>query len=235
MSDKSVRPTMTSAAPSTSKSRRHTRLLLRTIKLALVAIAILLLAQLLLLPSIVRRQVSQALHGLGLQNVAFDIQSASPWGAEISDIRSTDSDRARINRVSVRYSPFAVMFGHLQSIQIAGADIDVRMKSGVLDLGPLAQLHSSSSSDSASSAGASIPFQRITLLSSVLRLTWDDRQLQLPIQGSLAVTHTGTLDVDISTFFAGSDIPITGTIDSARSSLTLYTASQQIDAPSLLS
>src|ERR1041385_376258 len=169
---------MTAIPPSPLKRTRHLRRAIRYVEILLIGVALVLLAQIFLLPALVRHQVSSALHGLGLQNVAFDIQSASAWGAEISNIRSTDSDRARVNRVSVRYSPIAVVFGKLQSIQIAGADIDLRMTGGTVDLGPLAQLRASSSSSDSSSSSA-VPFQRVELLSSVLRLTWHDRQLQL--------------------------------------------------------
>src|SRR4051812_48070307 len=97
------RATTTAPAPAEvprpSRSRLVFRRARRILNIIAVLLCLLLLAQLILLPWIVRRQVASAFVGLGLRDVHFNVRDATPWGAEISDIRAGTTGRARINRV----------------------------------------------------------------------------------------------------------------------------------------
>src|SRR5438876_9442784 len=109
----------TAAAP--KRKRRRVYFVMRIVRMAAVILCILLLAQLFLLPLVVRRQVKTSLEALGLTDVRFVVQHASIWGAEISDLSAGEEGRARVGRVIVAYSPWEVICGRLDSIVIGGA------------------------------------------------------------------------------------------------------------------
>src|SRR5689334_1419331 len=85
--------------------RSRLRLLLRILNIAGIVLSVLVILQLLVLPSIVRRQVAVSLESLGLETVHFKVEHASIWGADISNLTAGEPGRANVNHVSVSYSP----------------------------------------------------------------------------------------------------------------------------------
>src|SRR5439155_24819431 len=91
----------------TKPIRRITRWTVRSMVVALMGIGVFFLAQTLILPVVVRREVAKFLSTLNLRDVQFEVRHASPWSAEVTDIRAGNGEKFAIARIMVEYSPFA--------------------------------------------------------------------------------------------------------------------------------
>jgi len=198
----------------------------RFVAVVLMAMGVMWLVQMLLLPWVVGRQFSAALERLGFAHATFSVRQASLTGAEVADIRAGDVEPISINRITVTYSPWKVIRGKLNSIVIAGAEILVPIGGGKT---------MSISGTPHAGAGSEMPFDRIEIRSSTLKLDWEDRHFWLPVDGTLDVAANGKMKLAARTFFRGVEAPITGTLADGFKSLDLRCQADEIGAAGLIS
>jgi hypothetical protein len=187
------------------------------IGVALVAIVVAVgawVAYLRLLPWIVRREVNAAFASVGLSNVKFDVEQASLFGTRLEGSGADDDvvdEAVGIGEVSVRYSPWDAINGELRSISVRNARLEIDLDE------PLAIGAGGTKKRGASDASFDLPFERLELNRCALVLKRGDRELRLPIDGSI-VRRTGTkdaADLTITSAIATSNLHVSGAIDGA--------------------
>ena len=161
-----------------------------------------------LLPWIVRREVNAAFASVGLSNVKFDVTQASLFGTRIEGTGGGE-EQIGIGAVAVRYSPWDAINGELKSISVSNARIE-------LDLDAPTQLGGSTSTKAASDTSFELPFERLELIKCALVLKRGDRELRLPIDGSIVRRAAkNAADLTIASAIARSDLHVSGAIDGA--------------------
>jgi len=217
----------TTDQPRLGHARRIRRWSVRLIAGGLICLGVVWLVQMLLLPVIINQQFAKALDRLGFAHPKFQVKHASITGAEVADIRAGEDNAIEINRITVTYSPIKVLAGHLDTIIIAGAEIKLAIGNGKTKL--------ISPHDSKSSSGNSLPFDRIEVRSSTLKVDWEDRHFWLPVDGAMEVEANEKLKLSARTFFRGVDVPITGTLTDGFKNFSVHAQAQDITVAGLLS
>jgi len=200
---------------------------LRVAKTAGVVVGLVLAFQVLVLPAIVRRAVSRALSGLGLADVTFEVRGASFWQTELARVSVGREGLARVGAIGVDYSPSSLLKGRVQTIWVTGAEIEIGIKDGAIDLGPLAL-------KPPKQTGAELPFDRLELRASTLGLVWEQRRLWVPVRGIFVNEGSGRARVDMVVRVQGGDVQVVGAYDAPGGRLDLTADAQRLDVPSLV-
>jgi hypothetical protein len=183
----------------------------------------------LLLPWIVRRQVTAVFRGAGLTNVSFDLRGSTLWATDIANISAGDEKLLQVGSVAVRYSPLRALRGELDTIVITDARVRID-----LDRPPALGGQSNSSTSDATSR---LPFEKVELRSSSLVLNRGGRSLELPLDGSLGRAGddgAATAQISLNTSVGGTPVTIRGTVDPRGASADLAAEGANVEiAPAL--
>ena len=190
--------------------RRFFKWFIRILGVAGVVLSIGLLFYILSARGIAERQILQALRDLGIDDASVEVRSIGTNHLQITHLNMGDQAGLRIGAVGVDYALSLTGQVQVKTIDISGAQLDLRLRDGKLDIGPLANFKSS---DSQSYADDELPFDVLKLRAASVRLEWNGRHFTLPVQATLTHQGSGVCDVDATITLLGLDIPVKGTID----------------------
>lgn len=211
---------------------RARRWLRRGLKVGVVAAAVGWLAQSVLLPWLVRDKVTEALAGLGFADSRFEVRSASFWGTRLADLTAAGGD-LRVGTLDVSYRPLSAASGELDVIRIGGAEIRLTIRDGRTNLG-LPASSDRPSTNTAPTADATLPFRRLEVAASSLRVDWDGREFWLPVSGAVENRGNGAAKLKLDSFAFGSPLTIAGTVDVQRGTSRVTADAGQVDLATLL-
>ena len=207
--------------------KRPSRWLLRAGAAVVVLLTLLWLLHALWVPRLVRSKVADALHDLGLADATFELRNASLWGAEVSDITG-GGKTLQVGNLKLDYGPVGAMGGRVDVITLRGAELRLSVRNGALQLGPLTL-----GGPGGAAGGGELPFGRLRVLSSTLRLDWEGRQWWLPIAGTVTNRGGGKLQFDLDTFAHGSPVTVGGGVDQRTGTATLALDASDVNLGSL--
>jgi len=112
----------------------------------------------------------------------------------------------RIGALGVLYDLPSLLRGRLGTIEVTGAEMELRLRDGKLDFGPLADLQTSSEA-------GELPFGRIELRAASLVLDLEGQRVRMPGHGSIVNTGEGRCRVDFRAEVEGATLHVSGTAD----------------------
>ena len=184
-----------------------------------VAIALLLALYIGLAPVVARWAAVRTLEGIGLEDVQLEVSGVSPSYAEMRNVTVGGEGRVRVAAAGVTFSPGGIAHGRVRTIDLAGAEVLLKVKDGVVDFGPLAGLLAVKGSK----RKANLPFARADLRSSALVLDWEGQRLRIPVRGSVENLGDGKAKLDAHIEVAGTHlrVAVTGDINTLEGEATI--------------
>lgn len=198
------------AAP---KRRRRGRYLLHASHISFALLSACLLLYLLALPVVVKQVVTSALAELGYPGATFRVRQATLWAVELADIRVAGGDQVVIHSAMARFSPVQVFGGKLQTIELTDAEVPLIIHNGVVRFTLAPKEHSKQAK--AAAKGKQLPFDRLDVIASTLNVDWEGEQIKLPLQGTLTPLADSRAKIELTTFYQGTTIPVSGSVDSS--------------------
>lgn len=173
--------------PRPHKRRRLLRWPTRILAIVGIVAIVVLLVQLFVLRPVVRIIVHRALTDLGFQNVSFDVRRVSFVHMEIEDFRLDGEGVNRIGGLSADYTLRTLFDGRIKALRVERAEVRIAInRDGSVDLGPLdLSTSDSSKKESQPASDGRLPFDRLELVDSMLRVNWEDRRIELPVRGTV--------------------------------------------------
>jgi len=199
--------------------------------LAVAALVIALVAHL-TLPSLVRRVALDQLARMGLDTADVEVRRISPFGVDVAGVRLDAEGGAVVDSVRVDCSPISLAQMRVSRVAISGGEITVRIRKGVLDLGPLARLKLPASSSKPAAGPMRLPLDRFDLQASSLVVDWDGRILRAPAQATLVNTPLGARAKATASFGAAT-FQVEATQDLAANTWAVSIQSSGLDAGAL--
>ncbi len=194
------------------------------------------LLQWLVLPVIARRQIASILSGIGLSGAQFEVREVTLFGARVTGITAGEGG-FRVGRVSVTYQPWGVIAGHVDTVDIAGAELQAKIKDGRFEMGWLDQSPGGTSATHPVESHAKkgkLPFRQINLRSCALVIDLEGRELYLPIQGEVRSEGEGGR-IELRAYAQSALIELNGELDSSSNLVWLTASARGLELSSLLS
>jgi|GEM_PF-3381106 len=208
-------------------NRKPVKWALRIVNLLLLAIAALLLVQLILLPWLVHKALARTLASFGLQQTRFAVRSVSPWQTDLAEIDFGPGGFGRIGSVSVTYSPLSLKNGQVNAVRIRGAEIDLRIRDdGSIDLGTFSMPPSRE-------PAAAWPFDRVELRSSAMMVHYRGKRAWVPLAAALDQTAPNTGKVSATIRIQGMPVELAGEFGGKAKNLNLTVEADDLDPGSL--
>ncbi len=186
-----------------------------------------LLADLILLPLIVKSKFDATLQELDAGAVSFNLDHASLWGSQFSAIRV---GQIEVPLLSVRYRPQTVIGGHLDSIEVVGARIRVNPATESM----FSRSEPASSGKPASSTHNALPFKRVVLSSCILVVGTDAHEVEVPFGGELNPSADGGSRIAFTASVFNRPLRIKGVFDPARPMADLTADVDDLEVASIL-
>ncbi|MEX2215698.1 MAG: hypothetical protein WD768_16420 [Phycisphaeraceae bacterium] len=195
--------------------KRLFKWLLRIVAVVGVILSIVLLVYINWLPGIAEGKIVAALKAMGIDPASARVHSVSTSHLQLTDLTIASDDAngpgLRIGSVGVDYDLSLTGNLTVKQIDVVGAVLQLNLRDGKLDLGPLADFKSKAADES--DADADLPFHVLNVRSSSLLLDWEGRRFALPLDLKLTHEGKGVCAVEASVQVLGMQVPITGTID----------------------
>lgn len=170
-------------------------------------------------PGIVERIAIDQLARLGCDGAALSVRAISPRRIVVSDAYLDAHGSARIATVSVDYGIRSlIMRRGVLSIHAAGAELTVRLRDGVWDLGAISQLlvRDARADSSPRDHAPDLSFDRFDLEASSLILDLGGRVTRVPVSATVTRTGVSTGDLELEAELPGGRLLASGSIDLAR-------------------
>ena len=208
------------------RKSRASRWTVRAVGVLGVLVAVLLIVQVTVLPGLVHRLLADKLAEFGLPEASFEVRSVGWWSTELANLALDPAERLRVGSVGACYSLSSLLRGSLETIEVTGAEVELRLRGGVIDLGPLADITSPASE-------GELPFGRIEVRSSSAILDLEGRPVRLPLRASIVNVGEGRCTVEAIVECAGTPIRLSGNIDTntKQTVLTLDAAVRDLGGP----
>jgi hypothetical protein len=159
----------------------------------------------LVLPNVIESRLIQALQESGITDASVEVQAAAFDGASLQNLILGKEGRVHIGGLKIGYSPASVMKGQLDAMHLSGAKVDLQIRDGVIDLGPLASF--------GGPGGPELPFERLELKESRLDLNWNGKSYQIPIEGIMENGPDGTSKINLHASLNEAPITVSAEID----------------------
>jgi len=199
----------------------------------LVALAFLgvagLTAWVAVVPELVRGIAAVELGRIGLGPVALEIRGLSLYHVQMANVASGDGERLRVGAVGVGFHIARLLDGRLDTIELTGAEVGVRLSDGRLDLGPLTEILTGGGG-----GGGENPFRQLQFRSSAVLLDLEGRRLRIPIEGTVSDAGGGTLSLDIRVEAEGVNAHLKGSVETNTGDLDLTLAGTAREVAALL-
>jgi len=191
-----------------------------------IAVLVVLSLMLLLGPAIMQHVIAAQVEKFGLPRPRLRASGNFLTQLEISRLSVGEDDRLSIGSLGINYTPWQLLSKRIDTVEIAGLEVEIRQKNGAWDLGPLASLHGST--------GGEMPFGRITLRASTLILDLDGRRLRIAVSGSLENAGSAVLTLDLKSIVEGITLRLGGTIDTGSGDFAFTLDGETADLSSAL-
>ena len=196
------------------------------------AVALLLvglwLADSILLPIVVRQKFAASLENLSGGPVSFHLDHTSLWGSQFSRVRVAGLE---VPLLSVAYQPWAVIRGHLDSIDVIGARITVNGDDPGL---PGTSGAKPTQGSSAATGSGSLPFKTINLSSCLLVLKAKGKELQTSFDASLSPSVGGASSVDLTGNVLNTPLKLSGSFDAAHHTADLALKADGLEVAAIM-
>lgn len=192
-----------------ARPRRWARGLWRWTRRGLLVLAILVLLYSFALPWYVRGKIVSALRDAGLSHATVEVESISPWRAELDSLEIGNATGLSVGSIDVTYEPDVMGSGRVHTVTIDGAELRVAVKDGKLDFGPLANFKASGGP---ATGAFKLPFERANLRASSAVVDWDSQSFRFPLAGSIEQRTPGKAEFHLSVSIAGAPVEISGTL-----------------------
>jgi hypothetical protein len=159
------------------------------------------------LPGIVERVAVSTLEGMGLEDVRLEVRGLSLRHAQLANVAAGEGERLFVGAIGLRYTLRDLLRGRVDVVELTGVEVDVRIRDGQIDLGPLAELLDEESSGEEFLAG------RVELRSSTLLVDFEGSRLRLPLRGTVVDKGKGKVGVSARVGRERLDLRATGTLD----------------------
>jgi hypothetical protein len=199
----------------------------RLLKSAAIVLAVLLAVHTLVLPPLARWQIAAALANAGYAEARFTLRHVSFWRADLADVQLAGG-ALRIASISADYSPASLLRGRFHSIRIAGAQANLAIRDGRLDLSALLP--------SGADGPGGLPAERVVIDPAVVMLDWEGRPIRLIIDGTL-LDQAPQVKFDGSAHAHGATLSYSGTFNTSNGHLALSAGGRQLPlaaAPTLV-
>ncbi len=198
----------------------------RVLKVLIATVALVLTIQVLLLPLVVRKAVSLALAGIGIENVQFTVRNASFFSTDLHNVILSPGQPGRIGAITVDYTLASLLKGRVNAVRLIGAEVQVSFQDGKLDLGPLKIKRSQD-------GGKSLPFDCVELRASTLALIWEQHRLWVPAEGTIRNQPGDDLALDFAVRLQGTQAQLTGNLSSDATKVDLSLEAANLDTGAL--
>ena len=148
--------------------------------------------------------------GAGLGDVALRLDSASESRVDVGGLSIGKDGRVRIDSLGLSFVDVAGKKS-LGDIQIDGATIDLRMRNGSLDLGPLASVQGGGKATAGPPMSA-LPFASFKVRRSAVILDWEGVRIHLPVECTIANSESGKVAVDATATLLDRPVRVHGTL-----------------------
>ncbi|MFP4058359.1 MAG: YdbH domain-containing protein [Candidatus Brocadiia bacterium] len=189
--------------------------------LALLA-AVVLALYVAVLPPVVTRLAVDILEGMGLRDVSLELRGLSPSHAELASVVAGDERRLRVAAVGIHYRLPELARGRMGLIEVTGLETEMRLRDGVFDPGPLADMSTGGAGD--------VPFEQILLRAATVVLDVEGTRFRIPLEGTVTDIGEGRVDVALRLQPQGADLRVNGTLDTNTYDFDLQAAGEVPDA-----
>jgi len=187
---------------------------------AATATAIALAAWVTVVPGIVRRIATAELQRMGLGNVALQVRGVSLSHVQMANVAAGEGERLRVGAVGVGFTLGGLLGGRLRVIELTGLETEIRLRDGKLDLGPLAEMGGGGEGEN--------PFTQIQLRSSAILLDLEGQRLRIPVEGTIADTGGGKLQLDLQAGGENCTARVSGALDTNTYDLDFFQVEAQV-------
>src|SRR3989339_830157 len=185
------------------------------------------LFQVAFLPGLVRGKILDALEKKGLGSANVKVTSVSYFSAVLENL---DLDKQfKIKKIRIRYSLRSLWRGEIIAIRIRGAEINVAYRDRTWDFGPLQSLMEKQGN----SGPANLPFNKLILKKSLLRLWLEGRSMTFPLDGVFRKTGNHTIAVELQTRIDDAASWVRGAMDLDKKTLEGAFKITELDLASL--
>ena len=162
-----------------------------------------LVAYVAVLPGLVERRAVGSLRALGLRGASLEVRAVSLRSAEVANVRLDRQGRARAGSLAVLYRLSSLLGGRVGTVEVTGAEVEMALRGGELDLGPLGAIETSGEA-------GELPFDRVDLRACALVLDLEGVPLRVPVRGSVFHVGDGAGAVARRAEVAGGTLHLTG-------------------------
>jgi hypothetical protein len=204
--------------------------------IALTVVAAGAVGYLVVLPAIVRGQVARALREAGVPAAEFSVRRVTLFSTRIERLAS--ADRARVERVTISYSPATLLRGRVVEVRAEGLELRLDFSGGVADLGVIGDVlahRDANRADQPAISSGPLPLDRVSIDSSILILKTASEEIRLPATGTLTVQHDGRLAFHADAQTQRAPLQIDGTFDPATGSADVRAHSAVLDVSGVMS
>jgi len=195
--------------------KRVRKWLLRVVGVAGVLAAAVLAVWVTVLPGVVHRVAVAELDGIGLSKPRLEVRGHSLRHVQVANLVAGEEGRLRAGAVGITYDVSSLSRGHLETIEVTGLEAQIRVRGGVIDFGPLAEILKGRGGE-----GENF-FDRIELRSSMAILDLEGRRLRIPVRGLILDAGAGKLNLDLHVDLQGATLHVAGIVDTNTSDLDL--------------
>ncbi len=173
--------------------KRLKRWTFRLLLLAILLAVGLLAAWIWVVPGMVERRITAALADAGLPGSSVHIDFVGLDRAFVSDIVIGADARLRARGALVTYDVGGLRNGRINSLQIVGAELNVKVHDGIVDFGDLAKAHGSDDGGE-----FDLPMEKLELVAAEVIAELPGRTVRVPLRGTVTKRGAQSVHVDLS-------------------------------------
>jgi len=199
--------------------------------LVLSAVVVLVsMAQVMVLPALVRRVILSRLNELGLPHAELKVRSCSWRSAELAHLCLDEQRCVSVDTIAVQFSLLSLLRGEVKRVHVAGGGLLVRVRDGRLDLGELARLTLGQRD-----APLKLPFERIDLRACALTVDWNRQQTRFPCEGFIRRDSAGRAVHDLTLTLENTPAHVHATLETRRPSVAFSIDANEVSTRALAS
>jgi hypothetical protein len=204
----------------TSRLRRSTGVIAILIVAATLLWAI-------LVPPVLRKQLSAKLTAMGMTDATYVLDSVTPLGLRLYDVQLAHGPAApRIGALTVTFTPWGLMRNQIQRVIIRDAAITIENTAGDWSVAGL--------SLPASNGGGSVIIETVEMRSALVTLALGDSPVAQPVQGHARYSpESGRYDLSFTLPIGGSVANVQGAVAPDGQDVTLRLSAASLSASRL--
>ncbi len=167
------------------------------------------------LPDYLADQIKQAVQERGLSEISVEVAEVAPSHAVLKNFRIGKQKGIFIREIRVTFSRASLAQKRVHAVHLHGAEFDFSIADRKVNPGVLANYKSI--------GPLVLPFDSLTISAAALRLDWEARRFQIPLEVKMQNRHDDSLALDLHAHLANNDLRLQAlcTIDSLHGSFKL--------------